>query len=693
VVRYHTLSPAEDSRPTEHAGPSGESLRAGFWRSASLVHTSSKRSCLPTATARCSVCSVTPTVAKSSQLTFASISEFFGILRLSMRLTISACFMVLLAWPLPAANLPVQRTQEITPAPVGPFHVVGSRVMDSKGRPFLMRGTQLTEFRPQTVVRDNRAGADFGPHSATSLTAIRLRFNMNTVRLPMKVLDSAQPGYFSELAKVVRRANQAELLVILAALEPDAGLPSGRTSEFWSRCAAYFKDYPNVMFDVFSEPLPSAIPPNIGDLRGGLRPVDAHSAVGWNVWRNSMQDLVHAIRSTGAAQPIVAMSWKDDQLFEGAAASLIDDPNVIYEASPRYATTRTDEERDAHFGFIARSAPVLVSDWDLKLDDPSECSAIPSDPSAASALVQASLDYFDEHQISWTVSTFAPGKLVGDLSVDDATTLDNGWTCGGLEKQKSGLGRLIQAHMRATGVRGLFVVSPAGGLDLSRGGIAVAYGPVMAERDSHSLGPRLPLTLGRIAVQVTDALGVTRPAGLLWAAAGWGQVNFVIPADSANGPARMNIVRQDGSSASANIFIAETAPGFWTGISCRGPAVGSATQVFADGRTSTSELASCTWGDCHTLAVPVTHGATTRVRLRSGGFRNAGSAAKIEVTIGGIRVPVISFGPEGDPGVDQVTIEIPDRLRALGETDLIARVNGRVSNAVRIRIGGVKPVS
>jgi uncharacterized protein (TIGR03437 family) len=505
---------------------------------------------------------------------------------------------------------------------------------------------------------------------------------MNTVRLPVNVLDSARPGYFSELAKVVRRANQAELLVILAALEPDAGLPSGRTSEFWSRCAAYFKDYPNVMFDVFSDPSPSAIPLN-----------DPHSAFGWNLWRSSMQDLVHAIRSAGAAQPIVAMSWKDDRMFEGAAASLIDDPNVIYEASPRYATTRTDAERDAHFGFIARNAPVLVSGWDLKLDDPSECSAIPSDPSAASALVQASLDYFDAHQISWTVSTFEPGKLVGDLSVDDATTLDNGWTCGGLEKQKSGLGRLIQAHMRATDVRGLFVVSPAGGLDLSRGGVAVAYGPVMAERDSHSLGPRLPLTLGGIAVQVTDALGVTRPAGLLWAAAGWGQVNFVIPADSANGPARMTIVRQDGSNASANITIAETAPGFWTEISCRGPAVGSATQVYADGRTSTSELTSCRWGDCHTLAVPVTHGATTRVRLRSGGFRNAGSAAKIEVTIGGIRVPVLSFGPEGDPGVDQVTIEIPDRLRGLGETDLIARVNGRVSNAVRIRIGGVKPVS
>jgi uncharacterized protein (TIGR03437 family) len=150
----------------------------------------------------------------------------------------------------------------------------------------------------------------------------------------------------------------------------------------------------------------------------------------------------------------------------------------------------------------------------------------------------------------------------------------------------------------------------------------------------------------------------------------------------------MTIVREDGSSASANITIADTAPGFWTVISCRGPAVGTATQVLADGRTTTSDLSSCKGADCRTVAVPLTGGAATRVSLRSSGFRNAGSAAKIEVTIGGIRVPVLSFGPAADPGVDRVTIEIPDRLRTLGETDLIARVNGRVSNPVRIRIGG-----
>src|ERR1700678_1797337 len=224
---------------------------------------------------------------------------------------------------LAAAGLPTQsKQQQITLNPSGPFHVSGNRMLDSQGRAFLMRGTQLTEFHLQTVDRDNRAGDDFGAHSATSLSAIRLRFNMNTVRLPVNVLESNAPQYFSELARVVRRANQIDLLVVLAAREPGAALPSAKTAEFWSRCAAYFKDYPNVLFDVFSDPLPAS---------GG----DPHSPAGWNFWRSHMQGLVRAVRATGATQPIVAMGWKDDRLFEGAGdAALIDDPNILYEASP-----------------------------------------------------------------------------------------------------------------------------------------------------------------------------------------------------------------------------------------------------------------------------------------------------------------------------------------------------------------------
>jgi uncharacterized protein (TIGR03437 family) len=206
--------------------------------------------------------------------------------------------------------------------------------------------------------------------------------------------------------------------------------------------------------------------------------------------------------------------------------------------------------------------------------------------------------------------------------------------------------------------------------------------------------------MGGVSVRVTDSLGAARLAGIAWAASGWGQINFVIPAESAIGPARMTIVRVDGSRASTNFIVTDAAPGFFTHVSCRGPASGTATRIFADGRHWQSEISFCKppgsaspYAECRTVPIPVTNGATTRVRLLGSGFRYAGSLSNIEVTIAGWRVPVVAFGSTREQGVDQVTIKIPPELRGLGEADLLCHVNGRVSNAVRIDIGGEKPPS
>ncbi|MEP6962720.1 MAG: hypothetical protein ABI995_11630, partial [Acidobacteriota bacterium] len=91
---------------------------------------------------------------------------------------LSTCALALLtgSYAVKPVAMPVTR-QRITAAPSGPFHVAGNQILDAQGRSFLMRGTQLTDFHWKTALAD-RASADnyFGPHSATSLTAIRLRF-------------------------------------------------------------------------------------------------------------------------------------------------------------------------------------------------------------------------------------------------------------------------------------------------------------------------------------------------------------------------------------------------------------------------------------------------------------------------------------------------------------------------------------
>jgi uncharacterized protein (TIGR03437 family) len=570
-----------------------------------------------------------------------------------------------------------QATQVLTPPPHGPYRVAGNRLNDSLGHPVLLRGTGLPEFRRETAVRESRSGIDFGPYSATSLSAVRLRFNMNAVRLPLNIEEADSPGYFAAVAKVVHTANRVDLITILAAHDPGAAMPTPHSVEFWRRCAAYFKDYPNVIFDLYADPSPSD--------------ADAHSTAGWALWRERFNDLTLAVRSAGARQPILAAPWNDRRQFDGFD-ELMADSNIVYEAAPRYADTGNDELRTAHFGFLAARAPVFVR-WDLDLEDRAECAVIPSDPEQASELVERSLDYFDAHSISWAASTLKPGKLVKDLSLHDSTSLENGWTCGNSGYPGAGLGRVVQAHMRATHERELYVVSAAGGIELPRDGFAIAYGPVMADRDSQAHTVSLPLTLGKLAVEVTDSKGATRRARLFWASAGWGQINFVVPGESAAGPGRMTIVRDDGSRSAAPITITDTAPGFWTGVSCRGPAMGSQVQIAADGKTITSPLSACRAGQCRTLPVTLSQGVATHLRLVASGFRNASSAGKIEATLGGIRVPVVSYAASDYPGTDDVTIEIPAGMPALGETDLICRIDGHVSNAVRIRLAGGKPVS
>ncbi len=525
---------------------------------------------------------------------------------------------------------------EVTAAPNGPYHVLGDRILDAAGRPFLIRGTEVAEFRLDTLAYHSRSRQDFGAYSATALSAIRLRFNMNAVRIPLVEAKAKGPQYWNELDRLVRRANEVELLVILANREPGWA---------FSTTAEHFKDYSNVMFEASGEQLA-------------------------------------AIRAAGARQPVIVV---------GEGAPLADD-NVIYEVA-----------RDRQPAWLALRVPVLANDWDVRLEDAAACAALPADPQVVAETIQGNLRYFDAHAISWTVSSYEPGKLIEDNVRLDPTTLEDGWTCG-KPAAEAGMGRVLQAYMRTAAERGLFVTGTAGGHDVSRGGYVVAYGPVMAGKDATARdGRHLPLKLGGLRVDVKDSRGVTRPAGVYWTAAGWGQINFVVPEEAATGPAQMIIVRDDGSRTIGNFIVTDTSPGFFTKVSCRGPAVGTVSEIFANGRERKQELSRCTvpgasgnsspFGDCTALDVPVAKGAKTRVILRSSGLRYAANPSEIAVTIAGQPVRVVSYGPTDEPGVDQLTIEIPAEMQGVGETDLLCHVKGRVSNAVRIAIGGQTPAS
>ena len=534
----------------------------------------------------------------------------------------------------------------LTSAAAGPYRTVGNRILDSKGRPYLVRGTELP-----TLTR-NRAdiagdGTSLGAFSASALVSIRHRLNMNAVRLPVSPLQYENSADYRALAReVVESANRFELLVILAA-DPAEQLSPEALAHFWEHCATEFKGRPNLFF---------------APERG--------------------QSLVDAIRAAGAQQPVVV-----------AAEFPVHDPNAIFQATPRYATTRTDEDRWGQFGKLSTDVPVLVNDLDPQLDRKSaECAAFPADPGAATRLVQDNLAYFDAHGISWILSQFRRGRMLTEYRYFNWLKLDDGWTCGE-DPSPSGITIILAAHLWNTEPHGLFVVNHVnGGLVLARGGLATAYGPTLAEREvTAAAGQPLPRRMGNVSVRVTDSHGVARLARLVYAGAGWSIISFLVPENSAVGAAEVAIVRTDGSSSAAPVILADVAPGFLTAESdARGAVVGEVVQRGADGgEIRRFAAAACTASRCRTVPIPLSAGVTTTVRLAGSGIRHAGPKAAIRVTVGGVQVPVVSFGAADTVGRDQVTIQLPLELRGAGETDLVMTLGSVLSNVTRINCGAL----
>jgi len=531
----------------------------------------------------------------------------------------------------------------ITPATRGPYHIEAQRIVDALGHAYLVRGTEM----PRVTLKAedfSGDGKEFGPFSPSSFATIRQRLNMNAVRLPVSAaLYEENADYRARVEHAVRRANRFELLVILAS-------DTENDFHFWAQCATQFKDNA----DLFFAPAGSA-----------------------------RQALVDAIRSSGANQPV---------LVGGA----VRDANAVVEVTPSYAGTRTGEDRWRQFGSLAEHTPVLVNGLDPQLDRESEeCAAFPSDPGEATRLVEDNLAYFDAHEISWTLSSFRPGRMITDYRFYDWSKLDNGWTCG-QSPARSGIAMILLSHLWNAEPHSLFSVNPTtGGILLARGALSTAYGPILADREMHAAGRPLPLRLGNITVRVTDSRGVARRAGLLFTGAGWSYLTFAIPADNALGPAEVAIVRTDGSSSTATVIVANTAPGFWTATADgRGPVIGRVTQRTADGSTKTFPAWECKNGvyGCRTVPIPLSDGVSTTVRLDASGIRYADPKAAVRVTVGDVPVRVLSFGAGDDVGRDQVTIKLPAQLPDAGETDVMMTVDGLLSNVARIAIAGAAAV-
>ena len=197
--------------------------------------------------------------------------------------------------------------------------VAGNHLVDESGHAIRLLG--VSRSGSEYACAEGYGFFD-GPTGARSIRAMK-RWGINAVRLPLNPdcwlgVDGVKPGlggqpYRDAIDGFISRLNQAGLYVVI---DEHVAAPAGRLAlgiipmpdadqspAFWSSVAAHFASNHSLVFDLYNEPH------DIGwdcwlagcEVPAGGRFSERHPAY----LATGMQQLVNAVRSTGATQPLM----------------------------------------------------------------------------------------------------------------------------------------------------------------------------------------------------------------------------------------------------------------------------------------------------------------------------------------------------------------------------------------------------
>lgn len=157
---------------------------------------------------------------------------------------------------------------------------------------------------------------------------------------------------------------------------PDIDTPSSDFAvAFWEQVAAYFKDTPHVIFEIFNEP----------------------AEISAKDWQMHAQMLVDVIRGTGAQQLIVIGGVDYSRDLSWVLKMPIDDGNVAYAA--HIYPAHSQHSWDRWFGTVSETYPVVLTEWGWLETDPSgkQFYLVGNQERYGESLMK----YLDQHGIGW----------------------------------------------------------------------------------------------------------------------------------------------------------------------------------------------------------------------------------------------------------------------------------------------------
>ena len=228
--------------------------------------------------------------------------------------------------------------------------------------------------------------------------------------------------------------------------------------------------------------------------------------------------------------------------------------------------------------------------------------------------------------------------------------------------------------------------APSANLVLFGDDLALGDGP--ADTATANESGSQPVVLQGASVTVTDSLGNTRLAGLLYAQPG--AISFIMPEQVSLGSASVTVSRAGSASEAFSVDIAAVAPGlFSANLDGTGPAWGQAIRVDAEGEYSYESVVDFDAPTGSRTTVPLVLGAESdEVYLRLLGTGIRGWTRELKASIGGVDVEIDYAGPDPSaPVYDTVVLgPLPRTLAGEGEVEIILVADGRSANSVTVSI-------
>jgi uncharacterized protein (TIGR03437 family) len=283
------------------------------------------------------------------------------------------------------------------------------------------------------------------------------------------------------------------------------------------------------------------------------------------------------------------------------------------------------------------------------------------------------------NQNSWTFTWKAPAQSVGKVTFYAAGNAANGSGSSGDFIYTTN--KAIDPATTVATVTSVSAASFAANTALTAESITAAFGTGLSQNTMVAATVPLPTQLDGTEVEIKDSTSTDRKAGLFFVSPG--QINYLVPAGTANGTATVTVKRSGTAVAQGTITVDSVQPGLFS-ASANGQGVAAAVVLRRRNGVDTFESIGSLQGGTF-VASPIDLGPDTDtvVLVAFGtGFR-AAAQNSVSATIGGTASTFVATAPVANfAGLDQANILIPRSLVGRGNVNVVFTAGGKTSNNI-----------